>query len=670
MQKLIVRFAALIAGLSLLATPNLAWSAPAPKAPTAAEAAALARDSVRSPMAADSIYFVMTDRYANGDTSNDRGGASGDYSLTGYDPTSDSYFHGGDLKGLTGGCTTGEGVARIKKLGFTTIWITPPFKQEWVQGNSAAYHGYWINDFLTIDPHWGTNADFKAFVDCAQSQGLKIVLDIVMNHTGDVITYNGSGKAAIPAGRQNAKNPAWLNKLSNYNNRGDVRDWNDKFWAQNGDFFGLDDIKTTNQEVIDGFAEVYSQWVNDYGVDGFRVDTAKHVDDAFLGKWWPKVLAATKAKKPNLFAFSEVFDSSQDVLSSFIRKRGLPSLLDFGFQADAIQYAGGDGDAGNLSYVLRQDDKFTTATRNAYNLVTFLGNHDMGRVAHLLLKNGAKADTLLASSLFAHDLMFLTRGTPTVYYGDEVGMIGFGGDKAARQDMFSTQNVEWQRELRVTGGPIGTKSALTDTTNPIFLRIQALNELRAKYPVLATGAQIVRGADGPIMVSSRIDAADKREYLVGFNNASTTKTLTVKTSSPSTQFTSVWGGAETITSDATGTVTVTVGPRGSVVLRADSQLPLIDKAVKPTLRVAIDRDEKLMNLTATLVSADPATVSFAVKVGTAKTWTYIGSDDAASFALFYEYSKLKKGTSIQFVAISKTTSGLIATSDVRVVKVP
>ena len=670
MQKLIVRFAAIIAGLSLLATPNLAWSAPAPKGPTTIEAAALARDSVRSPMAADSIYFVMTDRYANGDTSNDRGGVTGDYSLTGYDPTSDSYFHGGDLKGLTGGCTTGEGVARIKKLGFTTIWITPPFKQEWVQGNSAAYHGYWINDFLTIDPHWGTNADFKAFVDCAQSQGLKIVLDIVMNHTGDVITYNGSGKAAIPAGRQNAKNPAWLNKLSNYNNRGDVRDWNDKFWAQNGDFFGLDDIKTTNQEVIDGFAAVYSQWVNDYGVDGFRVDTAKHVDDAFLGKWWPKVLAATKTKKPNLFAFSEVFDSRQDVLSSFLRNRGLPSLLDFGFQADAIQYAGGDGDAGNLNYVLRQDDKYTTATRNAYNLVTFLGNHDMGRVAHLLLKNGAKTDTLLASSLFAHDVMFLTRGTPTVYYGDEVGMIGSGGDKAARQDMFSTQNVEWQRELRVSGGPIGTKSALTDTTNPIFVRIQELNALRAKYPALATGAQIVRGADGPIMVSSRIDAADKREYLVGFNNATTAKTLTVKTSSPSTKFTSVWGGAEAVTSDATGTVTVTVGPRGSVALRADSQLPSIDKAVKPTLRTAIDRDEKLINLTATLATADPATVSFAVKVGTAKTWTYLGSDDAASFGMVYEYGRLKKGTSIQFVAISKTTSGLIATSDVRVVRVP
>ncbi|MCF8535804.1 MAG: hypothetical protein K9G66_02825 [Rhodoluna sp.] len=670
MSKSLVRAVALIAGLSLLATPNLAWSAPAPKGPTAAEAAALARDSVRSPMAADNIYFVMTDRYANGDVTNDRGGATGDHSLTGYDPTSDSYFHGGDLKGLTGGCTTGEGVARIKKMGFTTIWVTPPFKQEWVQGNSAAYHGYWINDFLTIDPHWGTNADFKTFVDCAHSQGMKVVLDIVLNHTGDVITYNGSGKATIPAGRQNAKNPAWLNKITNYNNRGDVKDWNDKFWAQNGDFFGLDDIKTTNQEVIDGFAAVYSQWVNDYGVDGFRVDTAKHVDDAFLGKWWPKVVAATKAKNPNVFAFGEVFDSGQDVLSAFVRQRGLPSVIDFGFQADAVLYAGGDGDAGNLLYVLKQDDKYTTATRNAYNLVTFLGNHDMGRVAHLLLKNGAKADTLLASTLFAHDMMYLTRGTPSVYYGDEVGMIGFGGDKAARQDMFSTQNVEWQRELRVTGGAIGTKSALTDTTNPILVRIQKLNELRVKYPALATGAQIVRGADGPILVSSRIDAADKREYLVGLNNATTTKTLSVKTSSPLTQFTSVWGDGAPVTSDANGVVTVTVGPQGAAVLRADTQLPQPAASVKPVLKVAINKDSRLMNLTATLATADPATVSFAVKVGTAKTWTYIGSDDAASFALFWEYAKQKKGTSIQFVAISKTTSGLIATSDVKVVKVP
>jgi glycosidase len=670
MTKPVVRAAALLASLSLIATPNLAWSAPKPKAPTASEAAALARDSVRSPLAADSIYFVMTDRYANGDPSNDRGGVSGDLSLTGYDPTSDAYFHGGDLKGLTGGCTTGEGVARIKKMGFTTIWITPPFKQEWVQGSSAAYHGYWITDFLNIDPHWGTNADFKAFVDCAHSQNMKVVLDIVLNHTGDVINYDSRGRAQIPAGRENAKNPNWLNQLANYNNEGNISDWSNKFQSQNGDFFGLDDIKTTNSAVIDGFAEVYSQWVNDYGVDGFRVDTAKHVDDAFLAKWWPKVVDATKSKKPNLFAFGEVYEGDQGLLSAFARQRGLPSLLDFGLQPEAVRYAGGDSGASSLAYVFRQDDRFTTATSNASALVTFLGNHDMGRVGHLLVFEGATANTLLSSTLFAHDILFLTRGTPTVYYGDEVGMAGKGGDKAARQDMFETKVSSWQSESRVHGEPIGTKSALTDMTNPIMLRIQELNELRSKHPALATGAQIVRGASGSTLITSRIDAADKREYLVGFNNDEKASTLRVKTSSPLTQFTPVWGDSKHVTSNAAGLVTITVGPRGSIALRADLKLPTPAKSVKPMLKVSADKSNRLMNLSATLTTADPATVSFAVKVGTAKTWTYLGSDDAASFGMVYEYGRLKKGTSIKFAAISKTTSGLIATSDVRVVRVP
>lgn len=670
MLKSIARLAASVAGLALVVSPSFAWSAAKPKAPTAAEAAALARDSVRGPLSADSIYFVMTDRYANGDTTNDKGGLTGDYATTGYDPSGDSYSHGGDLKGLIGGCTTGDGVARIKKLGFSTIWITPPFKQEFVQGDSAAYHGYWIDDFLNIDPHWGTNEEFKAFVDCAHSQGIKVVLDIVMNHTGDVIKYKGMGSAYIPTGRANAKNPAWLNKLTNYHNRGDVTDWSDKWWYQNGDFFGLDDIKTENAEVVNGFADVYSKWINDYGVDAFRVDTAKHVDDAFFAKWWPKVVVATKATKPTAYAFGEVFDSSTDALSAFVRQRGLPSVLDFAFQVDSVMYAGGDGDAGNLLYVLNQDDKYTTATKNAYNLVTFLGNHDMGRVAYLLGKNGATTETLLSRDLFAHDLMFLNRGTPTVYYGDEVGMIGYGGDRAARQDMFSTANVEWQRELRVGGSPIGTKSALSDTTNPLFTRIQALNALRVKYPVLANGAQIVRGADGPTLVSSRIDATDRREFVVGFNSSATTKTLTVPVSTPGAEFKPVWGDVQPVSSDTTGSLIVTVPAFGSVVLRAETQLPVADKAVKPTLRASIDASEKLINLTAGLVTSDPATVSFAMKIGTAKTWTYIGSDDAASFRLFWEYRGQKKGTSIQFVAISKTTSGAIATSDVKVVKVP
>ena len=234
-------------------------------APTLAEAGTLASDSLRTAFGSDNIYFVMTDRYKNGDTSNDRMGLSGSRDVTAFDPTSTAYYHGGDLAGLTDGCTTGDGIARIKAMGFTSIWLTPPFKQRYVQSGSAAYHGYWITDFTDIDPHFGTKADFAAFVSCAHSQGIKVVMDIVMNHTGDV-NYYPSGNysfgaprtAAVAPADTNLRKPAFLNDLSNYHNRGNVEDWSIKDQYQNGDFFGLDDVATEKPVVIEGFAQVYA----------------------------------------------------------------------------------------------------------------------------------------------------------------------------------------------------------------------------------------------------------------------------------------------------------------------------------------------------------------------------------------------------------------------------
>ena len=148
---------------------------------------------------------MLPDRYANGDPTNDRGGATGGSSVTGFDPTSTGWYHGGDLKGLTGSCSDpGTGLARIKDLGFTAIWIAPVVVQQWVQGDSAAYHGYWGLDFTNVDPHLGTDADFAAFVDCAHSLGLKVYLDVVVNHTADVILARRwhdvpwTGRGAVP----------------------------------------------------------------------------------------------------------------------------------------------------------------------------------------------------------------------------------------------------------------------------------------------------------------------------------------------------------------------------------------------------------------------------------------------------------------------------------------
>src|SRR3954451_975681 len=123
------------------------------------------------------IYFLLPDRFQNGDPSNDRGGLTGDRLTTGFDPTHKGFFHGGDLKGLT------DELDYIKGLGATTVWLAPVFANKAVQGGpgheSAGYHGYWITDFTKVDPHLGTNADFKAFVDAAHAKGLKVYMDIV-----------------------------------------------------------------------------------------------------------------------------------------------------------------------------------------------------------------------------------------------------------------------------------------------------------------------------------------------------------------------------------------------------------------------------------------------------------------------------------------------------------
>ena len=146
---------------------------------------AAAQDLRQRPPEDEVIYFVLPDRFANADPANDTGGIRGDRLRHGFDPTHKGFYHGGDLKGL---------IARldyIQSLGATAIWLAPVFKNKAVQGapgeETSGYHGYWITDFTTVDPHLGSEADFKALVDAAHERGMKVYMDIIANHTADVI---------------------------------------------------------------------------------------------------------------------------------------------------------------------------------------------------------------------------------------------------------------------------------------------------------------------------------------------------------------------------------------------------------------------------------------------------------------------------------------------------
>ena len=164
--------------------------------PSSGSAGLQARHSLRAPVTDENFYFVMADRFANGDTDNDTGRDPGGRLEHGFDPTNKGFYNGGDLAGLL------EKIDYIQGLGTTSIWLTPSFKNKAVQledGPSAGYHGYWITDFTQIDPHLGTNAELRALVDEAHARGMKVYFDIITNHTADVIGYEeGARTAYVP----------------------------------------------------------------------------------------------------------------------------------------------------------------------------------------------------------------------------------------------------------------------------------------------------------------------------------------------------------------------------------------------------------------------------------------------------------------------------------------
>ena len=667
-----------------------------PPGPVTAADRALAQPSLRAPLTREQFYFVMADRFANGDKANDAGGLSGDRMVTGFDAQDKGFDHGGDLVGLAGK------LDYIKGLGTTAIWLTPTFKNQPVQGAgsdaSAGYHGYWITDFTQIDPHLGTNADMKALIDSAHAKGMKVFFDIITNHTADVIDYQQKqysyiSKATTPykdatgtvfddkqyAGTesfppldaatsfpytpvfrtpadQTVKVPAWLNDPRRYHNRGDSTFAGES--SEYGDFVGLDDLFTEQPAVVDGMTKIYQQWV-DLGIDGFRIDTVKHVNMEFWQKFSPAILARAKAVgNDDFFMFGEVFDARPSLMSQYTTQGGLQATLDFGFQAAVKDFAGGGATTG-LRDLFAGDDYYTDTDSNAYQLPTFLGNHDMGRIAMMLKAPGVSDAEVLQRNQLAHDLMYLTRGQPVVYYGDEQGFAGAGGDKDARQDMFASQVAQYNTEA-VLGGPSGSRDRY-DTTSPLYRSIKEIAAVRASHPALADGTQVHRYASSSagIYAVSRIDRASKTEYLVAANNATTAKTVDVGTFGRRATFKPLLGTSTRLRTDAEGRTSLTVPPLSVAVWRAAA--PVDQRKSAPAVFAASPQPGGVVGGRAEIGVSVPgdalAEVTFAYRPVGVAGWTRLGTDDNAPYRVFHDTAALAKGTLVEYRSVLKDSSG-------------
>ncbi|WP_298689866.1 alpha-amylase family glycosyl hydrolase [uncultured Sphingomonas sp.] len=600
----------ILAALAMATATTTAMAASTRAPDLAAVRARLPQDEV--------IYFLLPDRFENGDVANDRGGLGTDRLTNGFDPTDTAFYHGGDLKGVV------KRLDYIQALGATTIWIAPIFTNKAVQGSpahpSAGYHGYWITDFTHVDPHFGSDADFAALVRAAHARGMKVILDIVVNHTADVIQYrecpthvcpyrsradypyqrqggpNGApinagfagdedGSTAnfakltrpdyaytpyIPAGEEHEKTPAWLNDPIYYHNRGHTTFTGES--ATMGDFGGLDDLFTENPRVIKGFIDIYSAWIDRYGIDGYRIDTARHVDPAFWQAFVPAILARAKADGiPNFHIFGEVNIDRMDpgYLAHYTQVDRLPAVLDFAFRRAVIDTVADGKGTEELADLFAGDALYRGGAAAAQQLTTFISNHDNGRFASLVLKAhpGIADGELRRRVTLGYAMLMTLRGVPSFYYGDEQGFSG-GEDQAGREDMFASQTAPYAAEHLIGTGETGARAHF-ETDGPLFHALAELARLRTANPALTEGRQIVRASeDTPgLFAVSRIDPRTGREIVVAFNTSTAPIHRHVQVELGSSHFTALHGACAA-TAAAPGSLAIDLAPLDYIVCAA------------------------------------------------------------------------------------------------------
>ena len=346
------------------------------------------------------IYFAVTDRFFDGDASNNDAYGVGDYN-TG--EKGGSSYHGGDFAGLN------QKLDYLKDLGVNTIWITPIVENitEDQHDNKTdtatyGYHGYWASDFTKLNKHLGTEQQFKALLDAAHSKGMKIMVDVVLNHAG-----YGTEKYFNSILTDADGNSISMIRDSNNTISGD-----DKYDSLSD----LPDFVTENKAVTDQLVTWQTEWMSKYSIDYYRVDTVKHVETTT----WEAFKNSLTKVNPDFKMIGEYSGAGYANNAGELGTGSMDALLDFDFNDFAQKFVTGD-----ISGVESSLQKRNGAINNTATMGSFLSSHDEDTLQYKLV-NESKISEEEAYNLMkvAATLQITAKGQPVLYYGEEIGQGG------------------------------------------------------------------------------------------------------------------------------------------------------------------------------------------------------------------------------------------------------
>ena len=394
------------------------------------------------------IYFAVTDRFFDGDASNNDAYGVGDYN-TG--EKGGSSYHGGDFAGLN------QKLDYLKDLGVNTIWITPIVENitEDQHDNKTdtatyGYHGYWASDFTKLNRHLGTEQQFKALLDAAHSKGMKIMVDVVLNHAGygtedyfNNILMDADGK------------PVSMIRDSNNTISGD-----DKYDSLSD----LPDFVTENKAVTDQLVTWQTEWMSKYSIDYYRVDTVKHVETTT----WEAFKNSLTKVNPDFKMIGEYSGAGYANNAGELGTGSMDALLDFDFNDFAQKFVTGD-----ISGVESSLQKRNGAINNTATMGSFLSSHDEDTLQYKLVNESKLSDEEAYNLMkVAATLQITAKGQPVLYYGEEIGQGGANNWplQTNRRDFDWTELEKQKADSNSIYNHYKTMLAIRNTHTDVFAR--------------------------------------------------------------------------------------------------------------------------------------------------------------------------------------------------------